>query len=153
LLRRIFRREGILGRENEWGTKNSLSRGKVGFVMGCGTEGKEEPRKMSNPIRRGTLGSEGSFEDSVHSFNKAIGLRMKSSGVDMENVKEGGKGVPDGGSELGTLVRGDGVRNTKAEIEEEMRASAQDLEEVEERGVASSHLVVRSIMVRMCVCP
>jgi hypothetical protein len=41
----------------------------------------------------------------------------------------------------------------KREIQEEMRASAQDFEEVEERGIASSHLVVRSIMVRMWVCP
>jgi hypothetical protein len=29
------------------------------------------------------------------------------------NVKEGGKRVPDGGSELGTAVRSDGVRNAK----------------------------------------
>jgi hypothetical protein len=87
LLRRVFRSEGKLGRKNEWGTKNSFSRGKIEFVMGCGTEGKEEPTKMGNLVRRGTSGCEGSFEDSVCSFNKAIGLRMKSSGVDMGNVK------------------------------------------------------------------
>jgi hypothetical protein len=41
----------------------------------------------------------------------------------------------------------------KLEIQEEMRASARDLEVVEERGVASSQRVVWSMMVRMCVWP
>jgi hypothetical protein len=59
--------------------------------MRSGTEGKEEPRKMGNPVRGGTASSEGSFEDSVHSFNHAVRLRMKSCGVDVGNVEEGGK--------------------------------------------------------------
>jgi hypothetical protein len=41
----------------------------------------------------------------------------------------------------------------KREIQEEMSASAQDFEEMEERETASSHLVVRSMMVRMWVWP
>jgi hypothetical protein len=40
----------------------------------------------------------------VHSFNHVVGLRMKSCGVDVGNVEEGGKRLPDGGSELGTSV-------------------------------------------------
>jgi hypothetical protein len=59
--------------------------------MRSGSEGKEEPRKMGNPVRGGTASSEGSFEDSVHSFHHAIGLRMKSGGLDVGNIEEGGK--------------------------------------------------------------
>jgi hypothetical protein len=104
LLRRVFRRERKLCRKNEGRTKNSFCRRKVGFVMRCGTEGKEEPGKMCYPVWGGTTGSEGSFEDSVCSFNKTIGLRVKSCGVDVGNVEEGGKRMPNGGSELGTSV-------------------------------------------------
>ena len=72
-----------MGWENEWGTKNSFSRREIGFVVRCGAEGKEEPGKVGNPVRSGTAGSEGGFEGSVHSFYEAIGLRMKSCGVDV----------------------------------------------------------------------
>jgi hypothetical protein len=102
-----------LGWENERGTKNSFSRREIGFVVRCGAEGKEEPGKVRNPVRSGTAGSEGGFEGSVHSFNEAIGLGMKSCGVNVGNVKDEGKRVPDGGSELGSAVGSDGVRNAK----------------------------------------
>jgi hypothetical protein len=72
--------------------------------MRSSTEGKEEPRKMGYPVWGSTTSSEGSFEDSVCSFNKAIGLRVKSCCVDVGNVEEGGKRMPDRGSELGTSV-------------------------------------------------
>jgi hypothetical protein len=104
LLRRVFRKERKLCSKNEGRTKNSFCRRKVGFVMRCGMEGKEEPRKMCYPVWEGTTSSEGSFEDSVCSFNKTIGLRVKSCCVDVGNVEEGGKRMPDGGSELGTSV-------------------------------------------------
>jgi hypothetical protein len=52
-------------------------------------EGKEEPGKVRNPVRGGTTGSEGGFEGSVHSFNEAIGLRMKrEEGVAGESETE-----------------------------------------------------------------
>jgi hypothetical protein len=72
-----------LGWENERGTKNSFSRREIGFVVRGGAEGKEEPGKVRNPVMSGTAGSEGGFEGSVHSFNEAIGLRMKSCGVNV----------------------------------------------------------------------
>jgi hypothetical protein len=59
---------------------------------------------MCYPVWGGTTSSEGSFEDSVCSFNKTIGLRVKSCCVDVGNVEEGGKRMPDGGRELGTSV-------------------------------------------------
>jgi hypothetical protein len=51
------------------------------------------------------------------------------------------------------ITRSSAAKLPKREIQEEMRASGHDLEEVEERGVASSQRVVRSMMVRMCVWP
>jgi hypothetical protein len=104
MLGRVFRRERKLCRKNEGRSKNSFCRRKVGFVMRCGTEGKEEPRKMCYPVWGSTTSSEGSFENSVCSFNKAIGLRVKSCCVDVGYVEEGGKRMPDGGCELGTSV-------------------------------------------------
>jgi hypothetical protein len=41
----------------------------------------------------------------------------------------------------------------KREIQEEMRASAHDFEEMEETGMASNQHVVLSMMVRMCEKP
>jgi hypothetical protein len=59
---------------------------------------------MCHPVWGGTTSGEGSFEDSVGSFNKTIGLRVKSCCVDVGNVEEGGKRMPYGGSELRTSV-------------------------------------------------
>ena len=77
-----------MGRKDEGSSKNCLCRGKVGEFMGGGPEGKEEPREVGNPVRGSTTGCEGSFEAAVDSFNHAIGLGMKSSGVDVGNLKK-----------------------------------------------------------------
>ncbi len=62
---------------------------------------------------------------------------MKSCGVDVGNMQEGGQGIPKGRGDLGASVRGRVCGRPKQKIQEEMNASAQEEEEMEERGAAS----------------
>ncbi len=81
--------------------------------MGGCSESQKEKRKVGNPIRGSTASCEGGFEAAVGSLNHSIGLRMESSCVNVGNLEEVGEGRPKGGSELGTSVLGEGVRNAK----------------------------------------
>jgi hypothetical protein len=74
---------------------------------------------------------------------------MKSSDVDVGNMQEGGQGIPKGRGELGPLSEVRVCGTPKQEIQKEMNASAQEEEEMEERGAASIQQVVLSIMARM----
>jgi hypothetical protein len=69
---------------------------------------------MGNPVGRGAAATEGGLEAAVKTFEDTVGLGMKSSGGDGGNVEERGKVGPKGRHKLGTAVRGDGMRNTKA---------------------------------------
>ena len=82
--------------------------------MWCGSEGKEDPREVGNPIWGGTAGSEGIFETAVVPFNHSVGLWVEGSGGEVGNLQEGRKLAPEGGGELGTSVRGEGVGDSKA---------------------------------------
>jgi hypothetical protein len=115
--------KGIFGRNHRgelgigrggWGEcQNCFCGGVVGKFMGGWLEGKEEEGKVWNPIRGSTASCEGGFEAAMGSINHYIGLRMESGCVDVGNLEEGGEGGPEGGSELGTSVWGEGLGNAK----------------------------------------
>jgi hypothetical protein len=84
----------------------------------------------------------------MEAFEDAVGLGVKGSGGNVGYVEERGKVGPKGGNELGTPVRGDGVRNTKTGNPSGTQGISTG---VGGRGTASTQRVVRSMMVKMWV--
>jgi hypothetical protein len=90
----VFRIKRKLSRKNQGHAVNGFSRGKVGGIMGGRTIGKENPRKVCNPIRWGATGPKCGFEAPVKPFQEAIGLRVESCGGDVGHVEESGEVGP-----------------------------------------------------------
>jgi hypothetical protein len=73
---------------------------------------KGKPKECEKTNRVATCAEDG-FEVTML-FNHDVGMRIERKGGVVYHVEEGGKVGPKRGSELGTTVRGDSERNTKA---------------------------------------
>ncbi len=82
----ILRRGKELARDDEIRTKNGFCRGKAGDVMGRGTKGKKEPRKVCWPIRGGAASTKSEFQGTVATFHHSIRLRVKGGCGDVGKV-------------------------------------------------------------------
>jgi hypothetical protein len=74
---------------------------------------------------------------------------VKGGSVNRGDSKEEGKVMPERGNKQQSTVKGDGVGKAKAGNPGRAMDLAQEVAEVEERGVASAQQVVRSMMVKM----